>query len=155
MTADITAFPIPAIKRSELSVASSINDSDKVALLQGTTNKEVTATTFKSYVLTSVENVQTGTSYTLVLSDGWKIVTMSNAGANTLTVPPNSSVAFPVGTRIDVGQDGSGQTTIAAGAGVTIHTPETLKIRKQWGKVTLFKRATDTWDVEGNLEAAP
>ena len=57
MTADITAFPIPAIKRSELSVASSINDSDKVALLQGTTNKEVTATTFKSYVLTSVENV--------------------------------------------------------------------------------------------------
>jgi len=155
MTADITAFPIPAIKRSELSVASSINDSDKVALLQGTTNKEVTATTFKSYVLTSVENVQTGTSYTLVLSDGWKIVTMSNAGANTLTVPPNSSVAFPVGTRIDVGQDGSGQTTIAAGAGVTIHTPETLKIRKQWGKVTLFKRDTDTWDVEGNLEAAP
>ena len=155
MTADITAFPIPAIKRSELSVASSINDSDKVALLQGTTNKEVTATTFKSYVLTSVENVQTGTSYTLVLSDGWKIVTMSNAGANTLTVPPNSSVAFPVGTRIDVGQDGSGQTTIAAGAGVTIHTSETLKIRKQWGKVTLFKRDTDTWDVEGNLEAAP
>jgi len=155
MTADITAFPIPAIKRSELSVASSINDSDKVALLQGTTNKEVTATTFKSYVLTSVENVQTGTSYTLVLSDEWKLVTMSNAGANTLTVPPNSSVAFPVGTRIDVGQDGSGQTTIAAGAGVTIHTPETLKIRKQWGKATLFKRATDTWDVEGNLEAAP
>jgi len=155
MTADITAFPIPAIKRSELSVASSINDSDKVALLQGTTNKEVTATTFKSYVLTSVENVQTGTSYTLVLSDEWKLVTMSNAGANTLTVPPNSSVAFPVGTRIDVGQDGSGQTTIAAGAGVTIHTPETLKIRKQWGKVTLFKRDTDTWDVEGNLEAAP
>jgi len=155
MTADITAFPIPAIKRSELSVASSINDSDKVALLQGTTNKEVTATTFKSYVLTSVENVQTGTSYTLVLSDEWKLVTMSNAGANTLTVPPNSSVAFPVGTRIDVGQDGSGQTTIAAGAGVTIHTPETLKIRKQWGKATLFKRDTDTWDVEGNLEAAP
>jgi len=148
MTADITAFPIPAIKRSELSVASSINDSDKVALLQGTTNKEVTATTFKSYVLTSVENAQTGTSYTLVLSDEWKLVTMSNAGANTLTVPPNSSVAFPVGTRIDVGQDGSGQTTIAAGAGVTIHTPETLKIRKQWGKVTLFKRDTDTWDVE-------
>lgn len=155
MTADITAFPIPAIKRSELSVASSINDSDKVALLQGTVNKEVTATTFKSYVLTSVENAQTGTSYTLVLSDEWKLVTMSNAGANTLTVPPNSSVAFPVGTRIDVGQDGSGQTTIAAGVGVTIHTPETLKIRKQWGKATLFKRDTDTWDVEGNLEAAP
>ena len=101
------------------------------------------------------ENVQTGTSYTLVLADAFKMVCMDNAVANTLTVPPNSSVAFPVGTRIDVSQDGAGQTTIASGTGVTIRTPETLKLRKQWAKATLIKRATDTWDLEGNLEAAP
>jgi len=101
------------------------------------------------------ENVQTGTTYTLVLADAFKMVAMNNAAANTLTVPPNSSVAFPVGTRIDLSQDGAGQTTIAAGSGVTIRTPETLKIRKRYGKATLIKRATDTWDLEGNLEAAP
>ena len=100
-------------------------------------------------------NAQTGTAYTLVLADAGALVTMSNAAANTLTVPPNSAVAFPVGTRVDIGQDGAGQTTVAAGSGVTIRTPETLKLRKQWGKATLIKRAADTWDLEGNLEAAP
>lgn len=101
------------------------------------------------------ENVQTGTSYTLVLSDAFKMVAMANSSANTLTVPPDSAVDFPVGTRIDLSQDGTGQTTIAAGSGVTVRSPETLKIRKQYGKATLIKRAADTWDLEGNLEAAP
>ena len=40
-------------------------------------------------------NPQTGTSYTLVLADAAKIVECANAAAITLTVPPNSSVAFP------------------------------------------------------------
>lgn len=100
-------------------------------------------------------NVQTGAAYTLALSDAGALVTMNNAAANTLTVPPNSAVAFPVGTRVDIGQDGAGQTTIAAGSGVTIRTPETLKLRKQWAKATLIKRDTNTWDLEGNLEASP
>src|SRR5690554_4009067 len=97
-------------------------------------------------------NVQTGTAYTLVLADAFKMVTMDNAGANTLTVPPNSAVAFPANTRIDLGQDGAGQTTIVAGAGVTIRTPETLKLRKQWSKASLIRRAADVWDIVGDLE---
>lgn len=109
----------------------------------------------RDFVHRTHENVQTGTAYTLVLADAFKLVAMDNAAANTLTVPPNSTVAFPVGTRIDLSQDGAGQTTVAAGAGVAIRTPETLKIRRQWGKATLIKRAADTWDLEGNLEAAP
>lgn len=99
-------------------------------------------------------NVQTGTSYTLVLADAFTMVAMDNASANTLIVPPSTSVDFPIGARIDLSQDGAGQTTIVAGTGVTIRTPETLKLRKQWAKATLIKRATDTWDLEGNLEAA-
>lgn len=154
MTADITAFPIAAIKRSELSAATAVADSDTLALLQSGANKELTAAILRAYVLTSPINVQTG-DYTLVLADAWKLVTIDKATANTLTVPPNSSVAFPIGTRIDVGQDGAGQMTVAAGSGVTIRTSETLKIRKQWGKATLIKRDTNTWDLEGNLEATP
>lgn len=133
---------------------------DRIAVFDGTTGKLIKdgGQTIDSLVVlarTAQENVQTGTSYTLVLSDAFTMVAMDNATANTLTVPPSSSVAFPVGTRIDLSQDGVGQTTIVAGAGVTIRTPETLKIRKQWGKATLIKRAADTWDLEGNLEAAP
>src|SRR5690554_3490014 len=98
-------------------------------------------------------NVQTGTAYTLVLSDAFKMVTIDNANANTITVPPNSAVAFPANTRIDLGQDGAGQTTIIAGADVTIRTPETLKLRKQWSKASLIRRAADVWDLAGDLEA--
>lgn len=147
-------------KISDLTAAGALTDADLAELEQpgetaGTRSRKVTLALLRAHALTSPENAQTGTSYTLVLADAFKLVTMGNASANALTVPPNSSVAFPVGTRIDVGQDGAGQTTIVADSGVTIRTPETLLLRKQWGKATLIKRATDTWDLEGNLEAAP
>jgi hypothetical protein len=138
--------------------ATSLSDDDLLELEQGVVPSNLSAKgkvgLLRRHVLTSPVNAQTGTSYTLVLADAFKLVTMANASANTLTVPLNSSVAFPAGTRIDVGQDGTGKTTIAAAAGVTIRTPETLNLRKQWAKATLIKRATDTWDIEGNLEAA-
>src|SRR5689334_11950484 len=56
-------------------------------------------------------NAQTGTTYTLVLGDAGKVVEMNNAASNTLTVPPNSSVAFPVNTVIEVFQLGAGATS--------------------------------------------
>lgn len=92
-------------------------------------------------------------SYTLVLADKNKIVEMNNASANNLTVPPNSSVAFPVGSQINVLQTGAGQTTIVAGSGVTVNGTPGLKVRAQWSYVTLIKRATDTWVVVGDLSA--
>lgn len=102
----------------------------------------------------SVEQAQTGTTYTLVLTDAGKMVTMSNASANTLTVPPNSDVAFPTNTRIDVLQYGAGQTTIAAGSGVTIYSSGSkLKLTGQYSGATLWKKATDTWVLIGDLSA--
>ena len=97
-------------------------------------------------------NAQTA-SYTLVLADKNKIVEMNVASGNTLTVPPNSSVAFPVGAQIQVLQTGAGQCTITAGAGVTVNGTPGLKVRAQWSYVTLIKRATDTWVVVGDLSA--
>jgi hypothetical protein len=38
---------------------------------------------------------------------------MSNASANTFTVPPNSSVAFGIGTQINIAQLGAGSTTLS------------------------------------------
>jgi hypothetical protein len=96
-------------------------------------------------------NSQTGTTYTLVLADAGKRVDMSNASANTLTVPPNSSVAFPTNTLIFVSQGGAGQTSIAAGSGVTLNTAEGLKVEAQYKMVSLIKTATDTWLVIGTV----
>ena len=146
-------------KISDLDAAAPLVGTDLAELEQpaetaGTRSRKVTLAELRAYALTSPENVQTD-SYTLVLGDAFKLVTINAATGKNLTVPLNSSVAFPVGTRIDLGQDGAGQVTVVATGGVTIRTPETLKLRKQWAKATLIKRATDTWDVEGNLEAAP
>ena len=97
-------------------------------------------------------NAQTA-SYTLVLADKNKIVEMGVGSANTLTVPLNSSVAFPVGSQINILQTGSGQTTITATGGVTINATPGLKIRAQWSYATLIKRATDTWVLVGDISA--
>jgi len=99
-----------------------------------------------------VINAQTGTTYTLALTDVAKVVTLSNASSITLTVPPNSSVAFPVGTQIVLAQIGAGQVTIAPGSGVTLNSYDgNLLIAGQYGIASCLKTATDTWLVFGNL----
>ena len=93
-------------------------------------------------------NAQTGTTYTLVIGDEYlEGVRMTNASANTLTIPPNSAVAFPVGTKVFITQGGAGSTTIAAGAGVTITFPDdvSLTIGKQYSSRVCQKTGTDTW----------
>jgi hypothetical protein len=101
-------------------------------------------------------NAQTGTTYTLVLGDRLKIVTLANAAAITLTVPDNSSVAFPVGTRIDLIQIGAGQVTVAAPgtATVSVTAADTLKLRAEQSAATLIQYATDLWTLVGDLEQA-
>lgn len=98
-------------------------------------------------------NQQTG-SYTLVLTDGYDVGVAMNVGsANNLTIPPNSSVAFPVGTSILVYQEGAGLTSMVAGVGVTIlkRSPLTLNSAGQYAMWTIIKRATDTWILTGDL----
>lgn len=99
-----------------------------------------------------VPNPQTGTTYTLALSDAGKAVEMNNAAANTVTVPPNSTAAFPVGTVIEIYQVGAGQTTIVAGAGVSIPYSK-KKLAGQYSVASLRKRATDEWVLAGDLVA--
>lgn len=101
--------------------------------------------------LATVENTQTA-SYTLVAGDALKTVEMNVATANNLTVPPNSSVAFPVGTIVYVRQYGAGQTTVVAGAGVTIRSRgAALKLAGQYGEAMLTKRASDEWVLSGDI----
>jgi len=97
-------------------------------------------------------NAQTD-SYTLVLADKNKIVEMNKASANNLTVPLNSSVAFAVGSQINILQTGAGQTTVVATSGVTINATPGLKLRAQWSYATLIKRAENTWVLVGDVSA--
>ena len=102
-------------------------------------------------LLNSTINSQAGTTYTLVAADLGKVVQTTSASAVTVTVPPNSSVAFAVGTVVEVARMGTGSVTIAQGAGVTIRTPLTLALRAQYSTATLRKIAADEWIIAGDL----
>jgi len=95
-------------------------------------------------------NTQTA-SYVLQLSDLDGMVLMNCTGANNLTVPPNSSVAFPLGARVDLAQTGVGQTTVVAGAGVTINTAPGLIFRAQYSGASLIQTAANVWLLVGDL----
>lgn len=97
-------------------------------------------------------NAQTGTTYTLVLTDAAKLVTLTNAAAITLTVPTNASVAFPIGTQILLYQGGAGQVTISSSATLRSEGSK-LKITGQYGLAGIVKVATDEWVAFGNLTA--
>lgn len=101
-------------------------------------------------------NAQTGTTYTFVLTDNRnKLVTASNASAQTYTIPLNSSVAFPTGSMINIIAIGAGQVTIQGASGVTVAstgaTSTAPKLRAQYSAATLIKVGTDSWYVVGDL----
>ena len=97
-------------------------------------------------------NAQTASSYTLVIGDAFKTLTMTNSGANTVTIPPNSSVAFTVGDRIDIIMAGAGTTSVTGGSGVSVNgiTTGTGAIAAQYSAVSCIKTGTDAWLLVGN-----
>jgi hypothetical protein len=98
--------------------------------------------------------IQKTASYTLsALTERDDLIEIDSVSATTLTIPLNSAVAFPVGTSIDILQTNTGQVTIAGDAGVTVNATPGLKLRTRWSSCTLFKRATNTWVVYGDLTA--
>ena len=99
---------------------------------------------------------QTGTIYTFVLGDANTLVECSNASAIALTVPPNASVGYPVGTTLNWAQGGAGQVTLTPGAGVTLQKAASLTLRttEQHAVASAVKVGTNTWRVFGDLEAA-
>lgn len=90
-------------------------------------------------------------NYTFVLADKGKVKEGNSASARNFTVPPNSSVAFPVKTVINVVQIGAGQITLVQGGGVTIKSANGLKLSTQFAVATLYKRGTDDWVVSGSV----
>lgn len=141
VNADVNASA--AIAYSKLNIANSVSATD---LASGPARAG-----FRSVI-----NPQSGTAYTLQLSDLGKLVEFSNSAPVTLTVPLDSVTAFTVGDRIDILQVGTGQVTILGQTGVggvVVQSTPGLKLRAQWSSATLIKRASDSWVAIGDLSA--
>jgi hypothetical protein len=97
-------------------------------------------------------NAQTGTSYTLVAGDLNDLVTLSNASAITLTVPPS---VFSANDIINIAQIGAGQVTFAQGVGVTINstgaTATAPKCRARYSAASVICTASNTFLVVGDI----
>lgn len=143
-------------------VISSISNTGTITLPTSTdtlvgrdTTDTLTNKTLTSPVINLSLNAQTGTTYTFVLADNGKLVTASNAAAQTYTIPLNSSVAYATGAQINVIQIGAGQVTFVGAGGVTVAstgaTSASPKLRAQYSSATLIKVATDTWYVIGDI----
>lgn len=117
----------------------------------GDSSTKLATTAFVAAALGLTQTTKT-TAYTLVLADANTLVEGNSASALTFTVPPNSSVAFPVGTVVSLRQYGAGQVTVAAGSGVTIRSRGgALKLAGQYAEAALTKRATDEWVLSGDI----
>jgi hypothetical protein len=87
-----------------------------------------------------------------VAADANKLVWMTNAAAVTLTIPPNSTVPFPVGVHVDIAQANVGQVSVAPGAGVTLMSEDSKrKLTKQFSAGSLVKLASDSWLLTGSI----
>jgi hypothetical protein len=100
-------------------------------------------------------NAQTGTTYTTVLADNGKLVTLSNASAVAVTIPLNSSVAYPVGAQLNFAWVGVGAVTIQGAGGVTLvstgATPAVPALRIRYSTATAIQTSTDNWLVVGDI----
>jgi hypothetical protein len=115
----------------------------------------IATSTLTSPIINLGITTDTSTAYTTVLSDNGKLITLSNASAITATIPPNSSVAYPVGAQLNFVQLGAGQVTFTQGAGVTIvstgATASAPKTRAQYSSATAIQTSTNNWLVAGDV----
>ena len=106
---------------------------------------QTVASGFDSAVAIPTYNAQTGATYTFALTDVGKTVTASNASAQTYTIPPTASVAWPTNTTLNLVNLGAGAVTVAAGAGVTLAN-STTKLN-QYQSAILVRTALNTWSL--------
>lgn len=103
---------------------------------------------------TSAINTVSGTTYTFVLADYKQTVLCTSSSSVTLTIPPESSVAWPAGSILTIVQSGTGQVTVEGGSGVTLNTQGGVGARKtryQHQIASVYKTAADTWMITGDL----
>lgn len=91
-------------------------------------------------------NEQTGTTYTLVRGDAGQVIETTNSATVTITIPTDASVNFPVGTRIDFFQAGTGQISLSHSGTLTGIGANS---QGQYYSMTIYKKTTNSWRVIG------
>jgi hypothetical protein len=147
----LLTYVLTAAEQTEYSAYTRIGLRNNTTTL-GVTWENLSARRAFEYPDVVVNNFQTGTTYTVASSDLKRLIQMSNASLNTVTLPPNSTVPIPIGFSTDIAMWGAGITTVAAGAGVTRRSRgDAYRIAGQYGACNALKVGTDEWLLSGDL----
>lgn len=113
----------------------------------------ITEDTVGDYVTTGGIVQVTGTANTLQASYAGKVIETTSGSTVTITVPNNGTVAIATNTRVDGYAYGTGRVTFVPASGVTIRTriAGANNVIVPYGKWSLLKRATNEWDLDGDL----
>jgi hypothetical protein len=90
----------------------------------------------------------------LVGTDTYKLITLNNAGAISVTVPQDSALSWAVGAWCEMYQLGAGQVTVIAGTGATLRSTPTAKARAQFSRLYVQKISANTWALSGDMAAS-
>jgi hypothetical protein len=103
----------------------------------------------------SVDFISKTSNYTIAKADSGKTISVSSSSDVTITIPPNSSVSFIAGQKIEIVRNGTGNVIIAGGAGVIINSKfSNKKIAAQYSGAVITKMDTNnTWLLIGDLTA--
>jgi len=122
-----------------------------------TTGNILTADMYNGLVTFQDTFTEQTADYTAVLADAYqKVIFMNKATAVAVKIPTNASVAYPVGTVLNVLNKGVGTVTISATtpATTTIVSAGAVSISPTLGTAKMaacIKVATDTWYVVGAI----
>lgn len=152
-TADLQQWKTSAGTVAKVTSVGAVHSYDGTSMAETVTisgTQTLTNKTLTNPITTIDTNVRTA-SYTLVLSDQSKLIEYSSTVKGNITIPPNSSVPFPIGTYIVVLQTNTGQAQMQGGSGVTLVGTPGFTTRERWSMATLIKRGTDSWVIAGDL----
>ena len=100
--------------------------------------------------------VELSTTQTFALGDANTLQVLTGATGRDWTIPPNSSVAFHIGTTIMMSSRDAGAVGVDPGAGVTLtsvleNAGSTTRTIPTGGTAAIIKVATDEWMLVGDI----
>jgi sporulation protein YlmC with PRC-barrel domain len=129
-----------------------------MAIQQFTAGQTLTAAamnTLQASDFNYTRKIVTTATYTAVLEDRGQLLEFQNAGGTTVTIPPNSSVAFSLGDVLEIISSSSATVQIVGDTGVTIEaTGGITSLTSAWQKAQLVKRETNNWVLTGITSVA-
>lgn len=152
-------YKLAPLETEKVDLSGYVETSDVDDTMSSISENPVQNKVVKAYVDGAVANIDHSAAivtktanFTLALTNAGKFLKCNKASAMTVTIPTNASVAFSVGTEIELCQYGAGAVTVAAASGVTIYSSGSMKkTAGQYACVTLKKLDTDIWLLAGGL----